>query len=138
MSEKSMMLVSSSWSNSKTFKLIPVSEECPYNEVIFDPQQNVLALISKERKETLHMLPKLNEWGDPISMKIGKRNNGKDYAEQRVTLDTFYEYFLEERSDIEAFINYFAVNPSSFDYKAHLDAVPVPQPELQAPSIIVP
>jgi len=30
--KNSMMLVTSSWGNDKTFKLLPISSECPYNE----------------------------------------------------------------------------------------------------------
>lgn len=113
---KSMMLVTSTWGSKKTFKLIPVTLECPYNEAIFDADNKVLAVISKEKKESLHMLAKLNEFGDPQTMKIGKRSNGKDYAEERKTLETFYEYYVENAQEVKDFINMFAINADSFDY----------------------
>ena len=50
---KTMMLVTSTWDREKTFKLIPVSPDSPYNEGIFDPENKVLAVISKEKKQTL-------------------------------------------------------------------------------------
>jgi len=112
---KSMILITSSWGVRKTFKMIPVSPICPYNEVIFDPEDKVLAIIGKEKKETFHMMAKLNEWGDPTAMKIGKRANGKDYAEERKALETFYEYFISNEDEIKQFVQMFATNTDTFD-----------------------
>ena len=111
---KSMLLITSSWGVRKTFKMIPVLNSSPYNEVIFDPEDKVLAIIGKEKKETFHMMAKLNEWGDPTVMKIGKRANGKEFAEERKTLETFYEYFISDLDEIKAFIQMFAVNADTF------------------------
>ena len=129
---KSMLLVTSTWGSKKTFKLIPASLDCPYNEGIFDADNKVLAVISKEKKESLHMLAKLNEFGDPQTMKIGRRANGKDYAEERKTLETFYEYYVENVSEVENFIKMFAINADSFDYAQYF----VEEPKT-APSSIV-
>lgn len=126
----SMMLVTSSWGQQKTFKMIPISLDCPYNEAIYDPQANVLALISKERKQTMHMMAKLNEWGDVVPMKVGKRSNGKDYAEERKTLETYYEYFVEVPDEIEAIVNAFACNANEFDFKALMVQTPVAEKSL--------
>lgn len=115
------MLITSRWVNKKTFKMIPTTSQSPYNEAIFDLDSKVLALISKEKKESFHMLPRLNEFGDLQPLKIGKRSNGKDYAEERKTLDTYYEYFIEERNEIENFVKTFAVNSKDFDIKSYLD-----------------
>jgi hypothetical protein len=129
---KSMLLVTSTWGSKKTFKLIPALSDCPYNEAIFDADNKVLAVISKEKKESLHMLAKLNEFGDPQTMKIGRRANGKDYAEERKTLETFYEYYVENVSEVENFIKMFAINADSFDYAQYF----VEEPKT-APSSIV-
>lgn len=129
----SMMLVTSSWGSKKTFKMIPVDISCPYNEVIFDLDSKVLAVIGKESKDSMHMVAKLNEWGDPVMMKIGKRQNGKEYAEERKTLNTFYEYYVEEAEEIRAFINMFATNATTFDIEQYLNAEVKPQSNLLAP-----
>ena len=118
----SMMLITSTWGSSKTFKMIPVNKDCPFNECIFDLDAKVLAVIGKDGKDTMHMVAKLNEWGDPVTMKIGKRQNGKDYAEERKTLNTFYEYYIEETSEIAEFVKMFAVNNKSFDVDQYLNA----------------
>lgn len=115
------MLVTSSWGNDKTFKLLPITPECPYNECIFDVSTKVLAIIGKEKKESFHMLPKLSDEGDVQYMKIGKRNNGKDYKEERKMLETFYEYYIEHPQEIVDFLNMFAVNADSFDYTQYLE-----------------
>lgn len=126
--KQSMMLVTSSWGNDKTFKLLPITPECPYNECIFDVSTKVLAVISKEKKESFHMLPRLSDEGDVQYMKIGKRNNGKDYKEERKMLQTFYEYYIEHPEEIIDFLKLFAINADSFNYTEYLEKT-VEQPK---------
>ena len=119
---KSMMLITSSWGTKKTFKMIPATPDCIYNEAIFDLDSKVLALISKEKKESLHMVAKVNEWGDVVPMKIGKRSNGKDYAEERKTLETFYEYYVEDVKDVKDIVARLAVNSDTFNITSLIEA----------------
>ena len=65
------------------------------------------------------MVPKLDDNGDQISTKVGKRPNGKEYSEERKMLETFYEYYVENVPEVENFINMFAINADSFDYKKY-------------------
>lgn len=101
---QSMLIYSADWYGTKTFRMLPVTEECPYNEVIFDPSTGVLAVISKEFKEKPHMFPKLNTIGKPLHA------SGSDDAEERLVMDTYYEYYLDNIDDIRVFINHFAIN----------------------------
>jgi hypothetical protein len=119
---KSMMLITSSWGAKKTFKMIPATPDCIYNEAIFDLDSKVLALISKEKKENLHMVAKVNEWGDVVPMKIGKRANGKDYAEERKTLETFYEYYIEDINDVKDIVSRLAINSDTFNIIPFIEA----------------
>lgn len=121
----SMLLISSTWDNKKTIKLIPVTKECPFNEGIYDPAAKVLVLISKEKKESFHMMPRLNQFGDLERLKIGKRDNGKDYAEERKVVSTFYEYYIENMDEIKDFIAKVAINLGSFDLTQYLVEEPV-------------
>lgn len=57
------------------------------------------------------MLPKFNDKGDVQYLK-GPRDNGKSYAEERRLVDTYYEYYLEDKDDIIAFVELF-VGPSA-------------------------
>lgn len=125
---KSMMLVTGSWGNNKTFKLIPVSPDCPYNEAIFDRDSKVLALIGKEKKQSMHMIAKLDDNGDVKRMKIGRRDNGKDFAEERKTLETYYEYYIENPTEIKDIVNMFAINADMFDFNQYLEEAYTEQP----------
>jgi hypothetical protein len=118
---KSMMLITSSWGSNKTFKMIPATPDCVYNEAIFDLDSKVLALISKEKKESMHMVAKVNEWGDVVPMKIGKRSNGKDYAEERKSLETFYEYYVEDINEVKEIVNMLAINADTFDITSFIE-----------------
>lgn len=120
---KTMMLITGSWGQKPTFKMIPVSTECPYNEAIYDLDAKVLALVSKEKKQSMHMVPKIDDFGDLKPMKVGRRSNGKDYQEERKTLETYYEYYLENPDEIKQIINMLAVNADSFDVDKFLNAV---------------
>lgn len=129
--KNTMRLITSTWGNAKTFKLIPITPECVFNEGIYDPDTKVLALIGKEKKETLQMLPKLNEFGDLEPLKIGKRPNGKDYKEERKTLETFYEYYIEEEAEIVDFVMTVAEN-NNYDFQKYLaPAEQKPAPMIQ-------
>jgi hypothetical protein len=118
---KTMMLITGAWGQKKTFKMIPVTTDCPYNEAIYDAEAKVLALVSKEKKQSMHMVAKLDDFGDVKPMKVGRRTNGKDYAEERKTLETYYEYYLETPEEIKAFISLIAVNADSFDVNQYLN-----------------
>lgn len=115
-----MMLVTSNWKKKKSFRLIPVSPECPYNEVIFDMDERVLAIVSKEKKQSFHMMARLDDTGEPVRMKR-PRTNGKDFAEERKTLETYYEYYIEHPEEISNFINLMAINSGQFDYSKYIE-----------------
>lgn len=112
---KSMMLITGTWGPTKTFKLMPTSSECPYIECIFNPSGKILAVISKNKKDSFHMVPRLNEAGEPQM----KRDNKP--KEQRVTLETYQEYYITELDEIKAFIKAFAENAEDYDYDHYLN-----------------
>ena len=119
--KNSMRIITSSWGPAKTFKMIPTSKDCPYNECIFDVNSKVLAIISKESKESFHMMPKLTDTGDVMRLKLGKKENGKDYAEERKALVTFYEYYIEDKSEVIDFVKNLGENAESFDFQQYID-----------------
>ena len=117
MSDKTMMLVESTWQDTKTFKMIPVSNDCPYVECIYDPSSKVFVLIGKTTKTSLHMLPKLDEYGKAISGNRGAK-------QERRSIDTFQEYYIENEKDIKEITKMFAVNASKFDIAKFLEKAP--------------
>jgi len=117
MSEKSMILVQSSWQETQTFRMIPITESCPYVECIYDPGTNVFVVILKTTKTTLHMLPKLDEYGMAIT-------GSKGTKQDRNKIDVFQEFYLEDQAGIIDIIELFAVNAKKFDYKSFMGTTP--------------
>lgn len=113
---QNMMLVNSAFRNSKSFTMIPVSNDSPYVEAMFDPSSSILAVISKVMKQSYHMLPKLDDSGQPVRLKTPNPQTGKTHKEERRLVDTFSEFYLSDKKDIETFIHMFAVNADAFDY----------------------
>jgi hypothetical protein len=115
MSEKTMMLVQSSWQESQTFRMIPIAESCPYVECIFDPSTKVFVIISKTTKHSLHMLPKLDEYGQTIT---GTKGTKQD----RHKIEVFQEFYVEDLEAVENMIHFFCINADTFDYASFLAA----------------
>lgn len=122
---KNMLLVHGTWGTNRTFKLIPASMDAPYAEVLFDPEGKLLAVISRFQKQVLHMVPRLDDNGDPMYMKVGKRPNGKEVKEQRVTVESFFEYYIFDKNDITEFIKTYAINSDTFNYQSYMDGTQI-------------
>lgn len=105
-----MMLVQASWQDQQTFRMIPINDNCPYVECLFDPGTKVFVIISKIKKTTLHMLPKLDEYGQPVT-------GNKGMKQERHKLEVFQEFYVEDTSAMEEIIKQFAINAKKFDYK---------------------
>ena len=67
------------------------------------------------------MLPKMDENGDPVACKT-QRPNGRNFKEERNKIEVFQEYYVEDKIAIEDLINLIAINASTFDYKAFMEA----------------
>jgi hypothetical protein len=114
-----MLLIKSDWNEDQTFKLIPLTLDCPYIEGIYDPSTNVLVMISRVSMSKLHMLPKLDDNGDPAPLKM-PRKNGRTVKEERKTVETFQEFYIDNIDAINSIIDIFAVNKDKFDYKKYI------------------
>lgn len=112
---KNMMLVVQEHRGFPTFSMIRMTEDCPFVECIYLPEEKQLAIITTIQKDTFHFLPKVDTNGDIV--RANKRSNGTTFKEERKSLKTFYEYSLPNADDIESFVEKVAMNASSFDYK---------------------
>lgn len=117
---QNMMIIKSSFGPRRSFKMIPVNETCPYIECLFDPESRILAIISKNLKQSYHMLPKLDENGDPVKSKM-PRPGGKVTREERRLIETYSEYYILDVEEVEKFIKAFAFNAEHFNYKEFLE-----------------
>lgn len=122
MSEKSMLLVQATWQESQTFRMIPITESCPYVECIFDPGTKVFVVILKTTKTTLHMLPKLDEYGIAIT-------GAKGTKQDRNKIEIFQEFYIEDQAGILDIVEHFAINAKKFDYKSFMGSVSEETPE---------
>jgi hypothetical protein len=115
---QSMLLTSTQWNEQETFKIIPISQDAPYVEVIYDKQSKVMVVISKQTKTALHMLPKLDENGYSTQIKSGQ-HAGKQ-KQERKQIEVFYEYYIENQTDMENIIKNLVVN-QEFNWKQYLE-----------------
>ncbi len=113
---KNMMLITSAFRQVKSFSLVPVTEDCPYVEAMFDPTGGILAVITKVKKDSFHMVPRLDDNGQPAKLKAPNKDTGKVHKEQRVSVETFSEFYITEKEEIKNFLAVFAINNDSFDY----------------------
>tara|TARA_R100001163_G_C5051712_1_gene188482 strand:+ start:622 stop:1071 length:450 start_codon:yes stop_codon:yes gene_type:complete len=112
---KSMMLVKSAFGQKKSFKLIPITSDCPYVEMLFSPEQQMMVIISKYMKGAYHMVQKLDDNGDPVPVKGKPRANGNKFKEERRLVDTCSEHYVLTEEEIREIIKMFAVNPDALD-----------------------
>jgi len=138
--EKSMLLISSFRDGAPTFRMIPLTKDCPYGEVIYVPQARAIVVFHKHAVQGLHMVPQLDGNGDPVRA-TKPRADGNPYKQERKMLTTPHEAYITDKSEIEMFVDMFAFN-SEFDYKKFM-IEPVAKQESaiiapEKPSIIMP
>lgn len=118
---KNMKLVSSYWGNDETsFKLIPISNDCPYTEVVYIPETTLMVVISKIAKQNFQMFNKLDENGDIEYSKKLAENGQKQPKQRRTQVEVFQEYYIIDTTEQEEFIKEFAVNAETFNYQKYL------------------
>jgi hypothetical protein len=94
-----------------TFKMLPLTSECPFNEIVFDPRTGTLAIVSKDQKDRNMMVEKIGKDGSPIPIK-GRLRDGEPATElERRTMAQYYEYYVQNKEDQKAIVNHFALNP---------------------------
>lgn len=67
------------------------------------------------------MIPRLDDNGQPQRLKTPNQQTGKTVKEQRVSMDTFSEFYISDKKDIEIFIQLFAINADNFEWKEYLE-----------------
>jgi len=135
--QKSMLLISSERSGYPTFRMIPLTIDCPFGEIVFVPDARALQILYKHTVEGLHMMPKLDDNGNPmINAKAPKGSN--PYKQERKTLSVPQDAYIHNPKEIEEFVEMFAIN-DKFDYKIFMVEPKAPiieQPEI--PKLILP
>lgn len=124
---KNMLLVKGTvnWTGRKkaTFKMIPLTNDCPFLEGIFDPDSLALGLIGKFKKSEYEMIPALDENGDPEKKKKIVKEGEVPFKIERRLLEKWNEHEILTKDEIINFIDMFAINATTFDYKAFFEPV---------------
>jgi hypothetical protein len=111
---KTMMLVTIPWTpTEKSFRLIPVSADCPYLDVVYWRDKKVLEINSTFKKQEYAMFPKVDDNGDIEMRKSPKKNeNGQTTTEkqERRMTEVLQKYYIIDKSEIVNFIKRFAIN----------------------------
>jgi hypothetical protein len=128
MKTNNMMLYTTATNGEKTFGLLPLNSDCPFNEAIYMPKLEALAILSKSTRDTFTMLERLDENGEVSFTNIKDKETGKTKhvaKQQRVQVATPWEYFINEKDEIREFIRMYAVNADSFDYAKFMTSLEV-------------
>lgn len=115
-----MMLYTTATNGEKTFGLLPINDSCPFNEAIYMPKLDALAVLSKTTRDTFTMLERLDENGEVMSTVVKDKEKGgmkQVVKQQRMQVATPWEYFIHEKDEIRKFIKTFAINASDFEYE---------------------
>ena len=91
---KTMLLIKSAFGSMKSFKMIPIHDDCPYVECLFSPGEKIMVVISKFMKP---------------------RPGGQKIREERRAMDTCSEHYVVTEEEIREMIKMFAVNPDALD-----------------------
>lgn len=111
----------STWLDKPTFKLMCVSNDCPFVEGIYLPEEKLLIVVSKFKQHKFEYLPKLDDDGNPQYAKTDPRvNKEKLFKRQRVQYDGNYDYTLSNIEDIKSFVKEYAQDNANFDFDKYL------------------
>ena len=128
-----MILINAPFGMSRSFKMIPVTLDCPFVECIFSTEDKIMVVISKTMKQAYHMLPKLDSNGDAIPVKGKPRPNKKAHVEERRLVDTFSEFYLMTPEEISGFVHSFAINSKEFPFEDFIKEEEDPKSKLFVP-----
>lgn len=129
-----MILITSQVQGMPTFSMIPATKECPYLEVVYIIPTQVLVITGKDKKQALHLVPKLNEYGEQEEARM-PRPTGNQTKMERKSVDTYSEYYITDKKEIEDFIKVYALNADVYPFGKFLSFDPK---EPAKPQIIIP
>lgn len=121
-----MYLFTTQFNGIETFGLVPVNQDCTFSKGIYDRHQRCLVMFSSKAQEGLHLIPKLDQNGDVLRSKK-PRSNGMNIVQQRVTLDTYNEFYLAIEEEITELIKMIALNCDTYEYQRYFKPLETPE-----------
>lgn len=113
-----MLAVNDTWDEKESFRLIPLTDECSFVEVLFDPGEKVLCLLSKHKKNTFKFIPRVNEKQEYVTT---KKDGQLIPAMDRKLIEYFNETYVKDKQDIKNLIKHLVIN-QDFDFDKFLNA----------------
>ena len=117
----------------KTFRLLPLSNDCPYQIGHYSVESGSLLLITKEKKLEPRTMPALTETGEY------KKNKAGQVVVERRLLDDFTEFGISDPESIKMFIEATCINGDRADMYIPLIAKvePIVKTKMESPSLIL-
>lgn len=132
---KCMLLYTSIWKEQQTFKMLPVTNDCPFLEVIYDTESKQLAVVGSKLKKGFTYMDKLDNNGHKTLISgyegLKKKYPTQEiypYKRERTEIDVVNEYYIKEESEQIEFINRFCENADAFGFQKYIDA-PATKPQ---------
>ena len=118
---KTMMLVTVPYTaTEKSFRMIPLTLDCPYIDVVYWKDKKVLEINTSFKKNEYAMYPKLDANGDVEPRKVPKVNEETGekitYKQEKRITEVLQKYYIIEQVEIIAFVELMAVNAKTIDY----------------------
>lgn len=133
---KNMLLVKGTIShegNKKaTFKMIPLTNDCPYMEAMYHPIYRGFGIVGKFKKSSYEMVPALNKEGDLVPRKRKTREGEFPFMQERRLVENWNEWEILTKEEILGFIKMFAINADTFDVEPFFKE---PDPVVTTPEI---
>lgn len=101
-----MWVYSSEYEGHPTFRLLPVDSRCPYTEILFDFNKQLLVVIDNNKK-----------FGEVIVNKIA--DSGKELSKkEKVIVENYQEHYITDKEEIVRFVKRLSVN--DFDFTKYI------------------
>lgn len=94
----------------ESYGFMPLHKDTAYADGLFYTEQNFILLLTREVKERFQMVPKIDEFG-MVQLEKGPQRREK---QERVRLETSYEFYLSDPKDIRWFCENFVENSEQF------------------------
>jgi len=117
----------------RTFRLIPITAESPYQICHYSLESNSLLLVSKEKRTEARLIPAITETGE-----YKKNKSGQQLVERRSTED-WMEFSITDPESIKEFIEHTCVNADRTNLYMPLIAKiePIKAQTMESPKLIL-
>lgn len=114
-----MLIVNGVFKEANTFRLIPLTDDCPYVEMIYDVPGRALFLVNKVVKDTIDYIEKIDNKGHIVFTKVKEVTEYKQVpAVERCIVRVNYNTTIINEQEIITIVELFARNSDTFDYKS--------------------